>query len=389
MITLKIYLRSYKPEAIDGIVWISFYIDRKKVNFSTDIKTLKKNWNEKKSCIATTDKDHKDKNLIIETICSRINNVFVKYRLKDRKLTREAFKRAYNRPDDFDTIFDFIKAYSSRLNFKNELSTMQTHKKVILKLKQFNPLLHFDDITKEWLDEYYLNLIKEHKNCQNTAYKDMSTLRKYVNAAFKAGYMDENPFADWAIKRTTSNYSYLTEEELKRVITVYKKGHLNPNHYRTLEFFLFMCFSSLHVSDALSLTLEQFNKDTFIYYRIKNKNKKPEPILVPVSDSLRQIIVNIVGNRKQGKIFEKLPAEQTMNGYLKEIMKMENVKIAKNISHKSGRHTFATYYLAKSKDLSSLKEILGHSDVRETLIYAHVLEESKQEGIKNFNTFEL
>lgn len=389
MITLKIYLRSYKPESIDGIVWISFYLDRKKVNFSTDVKTLKKNWNEAKCCITSGDKEFRDKNLIIETICSRINNVFVKYRLKDRKLTREAFKRAYNRPDDFDTFFDFIKANSTRINFKNELSTMQTHRKVIDKLKQFNPLLHFDDITKEWLDEYYLHLIKEHKNCQNTAYKDMSTIRKYVNAAFKAGYMDENPFEDWVIKRTTSNYSYLTEVELKRMIAVYKKGNLNLHHYRTLEFFLFMCFSSLHVSDALSLTLEQFNKDTFTYYRIKNRNKKPEPVLVPISESLRQIISNIVGNRKQGKIFEKLPAPQTMNIYLKEIIKREDVKIEKKLSHKSGRHTFATFYLAKSKDLSSLREILGHSDIRETLIYAHVLEESKQEGIKHFNAFEL
>lgn len=59
------------------------------------------------------------------------------------------------------------------------------------------------------------------------------------------------------------------------------------------------------------------------------------------------------------------------------------------MSFKSRRHTFATYFLKKTKDLTTLKEILGHSELRETLIYAHVLDESKQEGIKSFDTFSL
>ena len=106
---------------------------------------------------------------------------------------------------------------------------------------------------------------------------------------------------------------------------------------------------------------------------------------MPLSDPLRQLIRNIVGVRQKGLIFENLPADQTMNGYLKDIAKTANIN--KQISHKTGRHTFATYYLKETKDLTALKEILGHSELRETLIYAHVLDESKQEGIKCFNTF--
>jgi integrase len=119
----------------------------------------------------------------------------------------------------------------------------------------------------------------------------------------------------------------------------------------------------------------------------KKQEQKPEPIVVPVSSALDKVIKNIVGNRKQGIIFENLPADQTMNDYLKEIAKA--LGINKSISHKAGRHTFATYYLKKTKDLTSLKEILGHSELRETLIYAHVLDESKQEGITCFNSFSI
>ena len=386
MSTVKIYHRQYSENA-PGMVWVSFYVNREKVNFSTNVACDKKNFSEIKQRITAGDKDYKDKNLIIDNIYARVTNVFVKYRLKNKTLTRESFLRAYNRPDDYDTIFDFIKDYQKRISVKTEMATLQVHNSVIGKMKDKYPELHFDDITTDWLDDYYSYLRKELKNNENTAYKNMSTIRKYVRAAWKAGYMDENPFEDWSIKRTKSNYTYLTKEELSTLIGVYNDGELELKHHRTLEFFLFLCFSSLHIGDAKKLKLEQFYQDSFTYFRIKNRNSKPEPIVVPVSEPLNKLIKNIVGVRQKGIIFERLPADQTMNGYLKEIAK--NAGINKPISHKTGRHTFATIYLKETKDLASLKDILGHSELRETLIYAHVLDETKQEGIKVFNAFEI
>lgn len=199
--------------------------------------------------------------------------------------------------------------------------------------------------------------------------------------------MEENPFDNWKIRRTKASYIYLTEDEVNLLLTAYKTGRFEHKLHKTLEFFLFMCFSSLHIGDAKKLRLEQFTGNSFTYFRIKNRNKKPEPIVVPISSALEKILKNIVGNRKQGIIFESLAADQTMNDYLKDIAK--ELEIKKAISHKAGRHTFATYYLRKTKDLTSLKEILGHSELRETLIYAHVLDETKQEGIKSFDSFDV
>ncbi|NLB17554.1 MAG: tyrosine-type recombinase/integrase, partial [Syntrophomonadaceae bacterium] len=41
----------------------------------------------------------------------------------------------------------------------------------------------------------------------------------------------------------------------------------------------------------------------------------------------------------------------------------------------------------KTKDITALQKILGHSSLSETMIYAHVLDESKQEGVKCFDGF--
>lgn len=385
MITVKTYFRKHTKDTTNGVVWVSFYVQRQKVNFSTKVTVEEKNWNNKKKRVAKSDKLADDKNLIIDNILARINNVFVKYRLKDKRLTRDTFLRAYHRPDDYDTFFDYIEAKIKKLRM--ELGTFQSHQSAISKLRQYSSALHFDDIDTQFLDLYFSYLKKECENNDNTAFKNMAILKKYVRMAYKDGYIDENPFDEWKIRKIKSNCVYLVEEELNQLIKLYKSGELDYPLHRTLEFFLFLSFSSLHVGDARKLKLEQFSSTTFTYFRLKLRNSKPEPIVVPISQPLRMLMANIVGTRKKGPVFDTLLPDQTMNRYLKDIASIAGID--KAITHKVGRHTFATLYLRKTKDIAALKEILGHSDISETLIYAHVLEESKLEGIRCFDGFKI
>lgn len=386
MKSIKIYLRKYNNDT-SGIVWISFYVQRQKVNFSTKVTVEVKHWNEKKNIVTAGDKQAADKNLIIETILARINNVFVKYRLRDKKLSRDLFIREYNRPSDYATFFDFVQDYMKKISHRTELTTLNTHLSVIRKLKEFNVNLIFDDITPDWLDIYFAYLRKDLDNNPNTAYKNMAIIKKYVLAAYKAGYMTENPFEEWSIKKVTSTCTYLNEEELATLVSLYNSGELEYKLHKTLEFFLFMCFSSLHIGDAKKLQLEQFTADHFTYFRMKLRNSKPEPIQIPISEPLQNLLSKIVGTRKKGPLFEVIQADQTMNRYLKDIANIAGID--KTITHKVGRHTFATIYLRHTKDLAALKELLGHSDMKETLVYAHVMDESKREGVQCFNSFKI
>ena len=383
MITIKLYLRCDNKEKKSGYVWVSFYTNREKVNFSTKVSCEHKHWNVNSQRITSGDKNAKDKNLILERILARINDVIVKYRLKNRVLTRMGFNKAYNRPTDFDNFYAFVDEHKRKTSPRMEYTTLTMHNVILKKLKEFAPELHFDDITLDFVVGYYSFLRKTLKNNENTSYKNMSVIRKYVRAAYKVGYMDNNPFDDFKIVRTKASYTFLEEDEIKSLISIYKQGTLELKYYKTLQLFLFMCFGSQHISDAKSMKIEQFNETSFTYYRIKNRNSKPEPVVVPLSGVMKNILTDIVGHRKAGPVFDKLPADQTMNQYLKYIAKQ--AKIAKAITHKTGRHTFATFYLSKTMDLNSLKDIMGHSDIRQTLIYAHVLEVNKQRGIACFD----
>jgi integrase/recombinase XerD len=387
MSKINLYLRAEGKDKTEGYIWVKFYVSSQKVNFSTRVKVLAANWNAVTCRIKYSDKEYKDKNLIITNTEARINDVFVKYRLKNRKLTKDGFMKAYHRPDDFDTFHEFCEFYKKEISYL-EAGTTGNHKKALDKLKDYEPNLTFDELDYDFLLRFFnAHLLKTCENKHSTAYKDMASIKKFVRAAIRKGYMEKNPFDDFKIKRVQGDFEFLTEEELNKMLKLYYSGKLPPEQHKTLQLFMYMCFSSQHITDSLKTRLEDFTSDGLVYYRIKNRNSKPEKVLVTISDMLRSIVTDIVGYRKTGLLFMDMPAEQTMNKYLKAIAKREDVGINKNLSTKAGRHTFATFYLSKTKDMNSLQEEMGHSDIRETLKYAHVLDSDKKENIKMFDAF--
>ena len=170
-------------------------------------------------------------------------------------------------------------------------------------------------------------------------------------------------------------------------VQLYYQRTLPEKLQLTLAFFLFMCFTSMHITDARMFCIEQVNNDVLTYYRVKNRNCKPEPIKIPMPVPAKKLLEEWAEGKEEGRLFRNVQCDQVINRQLKAIAK--ELGINKKISAKTGRHTFATIYLRKTKDLSSLQKLLGHSNIRETMIYAHVMDESKREGMQCFNSFTL
>ena len=52
---------------------------------------------------------------------------------------------------------------------------------------------------------------------------------------------------------------------------------------------------------------------------------------------------------------------------------VRSTKIAKRVTANTFRHSFASHLLQANFDIRTIQQLLGHSDVRTTIIYTHTL----------------
>ncbi|EKN17602.1 site-specific integrase [Parabacteroides goldsteinii] len=386
MATYRVYQKSPNLKG-EAPIYISFYLNRKKIEVATKISVPVNDFDKERGIIKTSSEFAKDKNLIIDNIRASINDIFVQNRLRNRTLTAEQFWSEFRNPKSCSDFFSFCEQ-SQKLRFQEvKEKTKIKHLTVLKTLYEFKHPIYFDELTTDLFRKYILHCRKIRKNQEVTINKNIDTISIYLNEAVRAGYISENPIHKIKLRGIQSEPVYLDEEELTTLLYMYKREECPGNMHIVLEFFLFLCFSSLHIGDAKALTIEQIGKDEFYYIREKLTNTCPKIVHVPISDPLRTIINRVKGDRKTGKLFNHIITDQKINTNLKEIALRACIK--KRLCAKTGRHTFATIYLRRTKDLNSLKDIMGHSNIKQTLVYAHVLDQDRKEGIRIFNAFKI
>lgn len=387
MATYRVFQKKANKKG-EAPIYISFYLNREKVEVPAKISVNPIHFDKEKGCVKANYEFASDNNLIISDVKSAINDIHVRYRLKKVTLTPELFWNEYRNPGQYKLFFDFCSEFQ-RLRFK-ELSegTQKKHLVCLKALKEFKETIYFDDFTPEFIRKFVLYLRKTRGNANNTIRKDLKVISIYLNEAVKKDIIKENPIKQIKMPaESDGKRDALDPDELDILFKLYKNNTLSSRLQNVLEFFLFMCLSSLHITDARRLKIEDIGDREFHYVRIKLLHIRPKVIRIPISVPLRKIIKHRQGSRSEGCLWEKMISDQKVNYYLKEIAEIAGIN--KNITAKVGRHTFATIFLRETKDLNTLKETMGHSNISQTMVYAHVLDMDRQKGIKVFDRFQL
>jgi len=108
---------------------------------------------------------------------------------------------------------------------------------------------------------------------------------------------------------------------------------------------------------------------------VKTRNHKRAAVKVPLTRYAWQLIRDEANT--DGLVFNCL-SEQQMNIKLKELAR--DMKVYKDVTNHSGRHTFGTLYIQKTNDVAGLQKLLGHSKITETMIYVHITDTDRLFG---------
>lgn len=379
MAIISIKRRSEERRDGSAGLYAVFHLNREKVRIPLNLYVTACDWDAEAEKIKGRGFLVHDQNLIIENVRSKINDVLVRARLAGISLNKEMFFTIYKQPNNACSFINFAQHRLKQNRRALACNTWRQHKSILKKIEDYRPELQFLEITPEFL-KLYVAYLRRIGNGDATIWKNMTVLRGYILAAVRAGYIINNPFEAFRVKRASPNIVYLTEDELKRLVDLFQGDELDVKEKVVLRFFLFMAFTSLHIGDARAVKIENIYHNELHYVRQKTRMK----VSVPLSEPAKKLIYYYKGNRKSGVLIQGLPSDQQINRTLKTLC--NRVEISKQISAKAARHTFATLYYKKNKgDLATLSNILGHSSLAMTMVYAHINQENREQGIHVFD----
>ncbi len=378
-VTIK---RRNESERADGraALYAVLNIERIKIRLPLDIAVTSAEWDETAERVRGRGQQVKDWNLIISNTKAKISDILVRARLTGETLTKDSFLALYRRPGETMNFIEYARRHLEALKTALQPETMRHHAAALRKLESYNPRLQIAEITPDWLRVYAAYLRDKHNNNPGTIRKNMCVIRMHYYAAMRAGKVKNNPFEVYRIPQADPIVVFLTEDELNALIGVFRSDKLDEGETDVLRFFLFMCFTAMHISDARSLQIEQIHGGEIHYTRIKTRTRVNMPLSVPAA----KLVEYYKEGRLRGPLFRHLPTDQAFNRIIKRICR--RIGINKAVSAKSARHTFATLYYKKNNgDLGTLSKLLGHTQISTTMIYAHIMKDSRVAGVSAFD----
>ncbi len=374
--------RRNESERADGraALYAVLNIERIKIRLPLDIAVTSAEWDETAERVRGRGQQVKDWNLIISNTKAKISDILVRARLTGETLTKDSFLALYRRPGETMNFIEYARRHLEALKTALQPETMRHHAAALRKLESYNPRLQIAEITPDWLRVYAAYLRDKHHNNPGTIRKNMCVIRMHYYAAMRAGKVKNNPFEVYRIPQADPIVVFLTEDEFNALIGVFRSDKLDKGETDVLRFFLFMCFTAMHISDARSLQIEQIHGGEIHYTRIKTRTRVNMPLSVPAA----KLVEYYKEGRLRGPLFRHLPTDQAFNRIIKRVCK--RVGINKPVSAKAARHTFATLYYKKNNgDVGTLSKLLGHTQINTTMVYAHIMKDSRVAGVSAFD----
>lgn len=229
-----------------------------------------------------------------------------------------------------------------------------------------------DELDKDFIEDYYNWMLGTCGSASSTAFGRVNTMKWLMHIAQEKGLIKVHPFTGFGCKPGYKRRSFLSEEELQRLIHVelrYKRQQAMR------DMLLFMCFLSLAFADLKAITYKNIHTDSDGgTWLMGNRIKTGVAYVVKLLPIAIELVEKYKGdNKKKDSPDCVFPVGdyETMKSSFKVLGKKCDCNV--NITPHIGRHTFAVLAILKGMPLETLQKVLGHKSILSTQVYAELI----------------
>lgn len=329
-------LAKYKQKPV---IWIKFDYDRDMIK---SIRQHGARWSQTNRCWYVTDNAH------FRTLFNLSQNTVGKSVLAALSVINQQILKQY-----IETLQ--LKSYSK--------ATIKTYTNEFSQLLYLLKEMPASELSYERLRSYFLYCTNELKLSEHTLHSRINAIKFYFEQMLnRPKFMAEIPRP----KKPSVLPKVFNQNEIKRIFSV----TVNPKHLLMLQ----LCYGmGLRVSEIVNLKIADIDSGRMQVLIQSSKGKKDRYVTLP--DSVLKSLRDYYQTYKPKEyLFEGQYGGQYSIRSAQLIFKsaMKKAGIRKRVGIHGLRHSYATHLLEYGTDISFIQKLLGHNNIKTTLIYTHV-----------------
>jgi integrase/recombinase XerC len=272
----------------------------------------------------------------------------------------------------------YIKSFSDYL-LKERNYSVHTHESYVRDVTQYiafsaaqeeNPEVPNDKSLRKWVRELSKNNI-----ARKSIHRKVSSVKAYARFLAISKVVAEVPSLEVQLPKMKNRLpSYVKVSELSQLLERLENDIID--YPTALEHIIIATFyhTGIRRSELISLTAGNLN---IAKAELKVLGKGDKERLIPLTGEILQQIHRFLKIKSENDIdskyiFCKLGGEKLREKWVYSLIKklLSSTFVDQKSPHIL-RHTFATHLLQNGADINAIKELLGHSSLSATQIYAH------------------
>lgn len=280
-------------------------------------------------------------------------------------------------------MLDIIQAYENYL-VKVKQASENTISSYMRDIRQFSEWMRaggISDITNATQVNIrnYLTDLQVQGKSSATVSRSLASLKNFYAYAVSSGFLEVSPVStDIRIQRGEKKLpQILSGKEVELLLA--QPTCVDPKGYRDKAMLEVMYATGMRVTELISLNVEDVSLELGIIKCHSGKKSRAIPLYPAAQKALSVYLSDVrstmISDVAEQALFVNISGTRMSRQGFWKILKYYQAKagIEKEITPHTLRHSFAVHLLENGADLGSLQELMGHSDISSTQLYAHMI----------------